>query len=138
MTAKISLLVLLVAATALTGCRSPEIRPFTEEEKQQIRAEAMQEIADAKQRLRLTPAQEQRMRPIVMAGFSRRKAILMEYEGQSISPGTARKIQERMKPIGEDSKAKLAEFLSATQMQELEKILQEFRERMIQNLKARA
>ena len=138
MTAKITLLVLLVAATALTGCRSREIRPFTEEEKQQIRAEAMQEIADARLRLKLTPAQAQRMRPIVMAGFSRRKAILMEYEGQSISLGTAREIQERMRPIGEDSKAKLAEFLSAAQMQELEQILQEFRERMVTKLKARA
>jgi len=138
MTAKITLLVSLVAATALTGCQSREIRPFTEEEKQQIRDEAMQEITDARRRLKLTPAQEQRMRPIVMAGFTRRKAILMEYEGQSISAGTARKIQERMRPIGEESKAKLAEFLSAAQMQELEKILQEFRERMVTKLKARA
>jgi outer membrane murein-binding lipoprotein Lpp len=137
MTAKITLLALLVAATLLTGCRTREIRPLTEEEKTQVRAQALQEIAAAKQRLKLTPDQEAKLRPIVMEGFSRRKAILLEYEGQTLSMADLREIESRMKPIGEESKAKLAEFFSAEQMAELEKVVDEFRERMLAMLKER-
>ena len=138
MTAKINLLTLLAALVALTGCQSREIRPFTEEEKAELRAQAMQEIAIAKQRLQLTPDQEAKLRPIVMAGFSRRKAILLEYEGQSLTMSDLREIQSRMRPISEETKAKLAEFFTAEQMAELEKIVDEFREKMIATLKARA
>ena len=137
MSAKITLLGVLAALVALTGCRSREIRPFTEEEKAELRAQAMQEIALAKERLKLTPDQEAKLRPIVMAGFSRRKAILLEYEGRSLSMRDLREIQSRMEPISEETKAKLAEFFTAEQMVELEKIVDEFRERMITKLKAR-
>ena len=137
MTAKIPLLALLVAATLLTGCQSREIRPLTEEEKAEVRAQALQEIALAKQRLDLTPDQEAKLRPIVMAGFSRRKAILLEYEGRTLSISDLREIRDRMKPIGEETKGKLAEFFTAEQMAELEKIVDEFREKMIAMLRER-
>ena len=101
MTAKITLLAFLAALVGLTGCQSREIRPLTEEEKAQVRAQAMQEIALAKERLKLTPDQEAKLRPIVMDGFARRKAILLEYEGRSLTMSDLREIQGRMKPISE-------------------------------------
>lgn len=96
---------------------------------QQKMERAQERLQQIKDRLKLTPEQSEQVRPIVTEEFQQLKAIRDKHSGDSNRRGKLKMARE-MRDVQSASDAKLSKVLSKTQMDELKKMREEWRQQM--------
>ena len=130
------LLLLLLASPLYAQTTAP-----SEEAIERIRAQ----VQETKERLHLTEAQEEAIRPILEESFEQRLAVLEEYgidlenQGSNERPGflTLRKLRKDMDKARKETEKQLEEVLTADQMNVWKELEEERRARMREHLQNR-
>jgi hypothetical protein len=129
------LAVALLAATAAIA-----------EDKSMPSAEAVERLAQARERLSLTDEQVEQIKPVMEESFAERNAILASYGIDLDNPGgsgrpsfrQARAMRGEMEAVRSDTLAKLDGILSQEQLEEFKLMQEEQRAEMRERMKARA
>ena len=108
-------------------------------------AQADAGLGQARERLGLSPGQWEELRPILRAHFEAQRAILEKYgvdignrdAGQRSAVENMRELNEELRRSGVGLEEKIAQILSAAQMAELQRMQDERRERMREELLVR-
>ena len=128
--------VTLAVAFALSGIGSlqaPCALAATEEQKQQ----AAKRIQELKERLKLTPEQEEKIRPLVQEEREKIQAIRQKYAGDTSRKARTDMMQE-MKPVRQHFQQEVQKILTPDQMKEWAKMRQEMKEELKERHKAKA
>jgi Spy/CpxP family protein refolding chaperone len=91
---------------------------------------ASERLAEMKERLKLTPEQEEPVRAILQEEIRRARAVLEKYEGQPRRRRTKLKMTRELKAIADDADKRLAAVLTPPQMAELERLRAEHKKRL--------
>lgn len=120
-TIRLGLMALALAALA------PALPVQQQPAKKQERMErAQQRLQEAKERLKLTPEQEEQMKPIVMEEIRQLKAVRDKYAGDP-NRRSRMKMAREMRGIQSDTEGKIGKILSKEQMAEWKKMREEWR-----------
>lgn len=93
---------------------------------QQRMERAQQRLQEIKDRLKLTPEQEEQVKPIVMDEFQQLKAVRDKYAGDT-NRRSRLKMAREMRDVQSDTENKLAKVLNKDQMAELKKMREQWR-----------
>ena len=93
---------------------------------QQRMERAQQRLQEIKDRLKLTPEQEEQVKPIVMDEFQQLKAMRDKHSGDTSRRGRMKMMREA-RDIQSDTENKLAKVLNKDQMAELKKMREQWR-----------
>ncbi|MBX5496518.1 MAG: hypothetical protein IRZ15_14390 [Bryobacteraceae bacterium] len=112
---------------------------FAQQQSEQAREErieqAKQRMEEIRQRLNLTPEQQEQIRPILMEEFERLRA-LRERAGSG-SRRDRRQMARELRDIQSDTEKKLKPILTPEQMEEYRKIREEARSRFREQMRNR-
>ncbi|MGC4054107.1 MAG: hypothetical protein QM757_33905 [Paludibaculum sp.] len=118
--------VILMGALASFGSGLYAQQESVDPQKMERAQERLQQI---KERLKLTPEQSEQVRPIVTEEFQQLKAIRDKHSGDSNRRGKLKMARE-MRDVQSDTDKKLSKVLSKSQMDELKKMREEWRQQM--------
>lgn len=93
---------------------------------QQRMERAQQRLQEIKDRLKLTPEQEEQVKPIVMDEFQQLKAVRDKYAGDT-NRRSRLKMAREMRDVQSDTENKLAKVLNKDQMAELKEMREQWR-----------
>lgn len=119
----------LLLLTAAGLIPAQQDTPAPQLQRQEQRQQRLDEI---KERLKLTPEQEEQVRPILAGEFAQFKEVRDKHKGSDMSRREKRKMGRELKSIRDDADEKLKKILSKQQMEELKTIRKEMREQMKQ------
>ena len=105
----------------------PKEQPKAESErtKDDRMAQGLKRLAEVQARLKLTPEQQEKVRPIVIEEMKQLRAARDEIQSSGQRPRDRMKAGRKVKSIQEDAEAKLKPILSKEQMAEYKKIREE-------------
>jgi len=95
----------------------------------EMRQEAATRLETYKNRLNLTPAQVEQIRPLLQEEVQKVKVIHQKYEGDT-SPAAKKQFADEVEPVRNDFNQRLEKILTPDQMKEWEKIKSERKEEL--------
>ncbi|WP_321470482.1 hypothetical protein [uncultured Paludibaculum sp.] len=118
-----------IAATALAIWMVPSPAQQDAATQEQRKERALERLQQMKDRLKLTPEQEEQVRPIVMDELQQLKSIRDNHSGDQNRRGKMKMARE-MRGVQSETEGKLSKVLSKPQMDELKKMREEMRQQM--------
>ncbi len=100
-------------------------------------ADAKQRLAELKQRLNLTPDQEERVRPVITEEVQQAKAVMAKYDLSNLRPRDKMRLGRELKGVRESADKQLKAILTPAQMQELRRYREERRDEMKKRMQER-
>jgi hypothetical protein len=97
---------------------------------QEPRDRVQQRLEEIKDRLALTPEQIEQVRPVLTEEAQKLRALRDRYEGGNQSRRSRRGMVRELRDIRSDAEKKLTRILSKSQMDELKKLREQWREEL--------
>jgi hypothetical protein len=114
----------ILALLLATTLPAPAGEPAREEQQQAERA--VQRFLQLNERLSLTPAQAEQVRPLLVGVLVSMQAVRDDYASQSQTGRNRRRMERELRAIRAHANARLKRILSWTQMAELQEMRREW------------
>ncbi|MGF1456989.1 MAG: Spy/CpxP family protein refolding chaperone [Alphaproteobacteria bacterium] len=128
--------------TAFVVCFAPMASPALAQDRDEAKEQLQSAVMDAADRLKLTDEQKPKVEDILMESTEKRKAVLDRYgvkqgEKPNLNLRQMRSLRGEMETIRQDTLEKMGGVLTAEQLAEFEKIQNEMREQLREQMRSR-